>query len=148
MAQLDYVVASIHNSMSQDEATMTARIIKAMENRHVTMLGHPTGRLILQREPYAVNLEKIIDCAAATGTWIELNCASKRMDMDWRFWRRARDKGVLCSINPDAHRFDQYGMVRHGATLARKGWLRAEDVVNTRKLEDVKLLLELKRKRF
>jgi len=104
LRRLDFVVASVHNAMSQDEEAMTARVIRAMENEYVTMLGHPTGRLLLQREPYKINLEKIIDCAARTGTWIELNCSSMRMDLDWRWWHRARDKGVKCSINPDAHR--------------------------------------------
>ena len=82
--------------MNLDEEEMTARVIRAMENEYVTMLGHATGRLLLQREPYKINLEKIIDCAARTGTWIELNCSSMRMDIDWRWWHRARDKGVKC----------------------------------------------------
>ena len=131
LARLDYVVASVHNAMSQDEEEMTARVIRAMENEYVTMLGHATGRLLLQREAYKINLEKIIDCAARTGTWIELNCSSMRMDMDWRWWHRARDKGVKCVINPDAHRIAQFAMLRHGVTMARKGWLRREDVMNT-----------------
>jgi DNA polymerase (family 10) len=131
LAKLDYVVASVHNAMSQTEEEMTARVIRAMENEHVTMLGHATGRLLLAREAYKINLEKIIDCAARTGTWIELNCSSMRMDLDWRWWHRARDKGVKCVINPDAHRIAQFAMLRHGVTLARKGWLRREDVMNT-----------------
>jgi DNA polymerase (family 10) len=135
MAKLDYVVASIHNSMSQTEEEMTTRVIRAMENEHVTMLGHATGRLLLQREGYKINLEKIIDCAARTGTWIELNCSNWRMDMDWRWWHRAREKGVKCVINPDAHRVAQFAMLRHGVTMARKGWLRREDVMNTMSLE-------------
>jgi len=131
LAKLDYVVASVHNAMSQSEEEMTARVIRAMENEYVTILGHATGRLLLQREPYKINLEKIIDCAVRTGTWIELNCSTWRMDLDWRWWHRARDKGVKCAINPDAHRVSQFAMLRHGVTVARKGWLRREDVVNT-----------------
>jgi DNA polymerase (family 10) len=104
--------------MSQDEEEMTARVIRAMENEYVTMLGHPTGRLLLQREPYKINLEKIIDCAARTGTWIELNCSSWRMDLDWRWWHRARDKGVKCAINPDAHR---HRAIRHAASRRHHG---------------------------
>lgn len=138
LARLDYVVASVHNAMNQDEEEMTRRVIRAMENEYVTMLGHPTGRLLLQREPYRINLEKIIDCAARTGTWIELNCSTWRMDLDWRWWHRARDKGVKCAINPDAHRIAQLAMVRHGVTLARKGWLRRSDVVNTLPLEAIR----------
>ena len=120
---------------------MTARVIRAMENEYVTMLGHATGRLLLQREPYKINIEKIIDCAARTGTWIELNCSSMRMELDWRWWHRARDKGVKCSINPDAHRIAQLANLRHGVTMARKGWLRREDVVNTLPLAAIRKAL-------
>jgi DNA polymerase (family 10) len=141
LAKLDYVVASVHNAMSQDEETMTARVIRAMENEYVTMLGHATGRILLQREAYKINLEKIIDCAARTGTWIELNCSSWRMDMDWRWWHRAREKGVKCVINPDAHRVSQFAMLRHGVTFARKGWLRREDVLNTLPLAAMREML-------
>jgi DNA polymerase (family 10) len=141
LKQLDYVVASVHNLMTQDEATMTARVIHAMENEYVTMLGHATGRRLLEREASKINLGKIIDCAARTGTWIELNCSASRQDMDWRWWRRARDLGVKCVINPDAHRVTQFGFLRHGVTLARKGWLRREDVMNTRTLTDIRAAL-------
>jgi len=141
LRRLDYVVASVHNAMSQDEEEMTARVIRSMENEYVTMLGHATGRLLLQREPYKINLEKTIDCAARTGTWIELNCSSMRMDLDWRWWHRARDKGVKCVINPDAHRISQLAMLRHGVTMARKGWLRREDVMNTLSLAAIQKAL-------
>ncbi len=141
LARLDYVVASVHNVMNQSEEEMTARVLRAMENEYVTMLGHATGRLLLQREPSKINLEKIIDGAARTGTWIELNCSSYRMDLDWRWWHRARDKGVKCVINPDAHRISQFAMLRHGVTMARKGWLRRQDVMNTLSLEDIRTAL-------
>jgi DNA polymerase (family 10) len=134
LRRLDYVVASVHNAMTQTEEEMTARVIRAMENEYVTILGHSTGRLLLQREGYKINLEKVIDCAARTGTWIELNCSGWRMDMDWRWWHRARDKGVKCVINPDAHRVAQFATLRHGVTMARKGWLRRDDVPNTMSL--------------
>ena len=135
LSQLDYCVASVHNVMNLDEETMTRRIIRAMENPHVTMLGHMTGRLLLKRDAYAVNHAKIIDAAAETRTIIELNCSPKRLDMDWRWWHRARDKGVLCSINPDAHSTAQLQYLHYGILQARKGWLRKEDVVNTLSLE-------------
>jgi DNA polymerase (family 10) len=141
LAKLDYVVASVHNVLNLEEDEMTSRVIRAMENEYVTMLGHVTGRLLLAREASKINLEKIIDCAASTGTWIELNCSSMRMDMDWRWWHRARDKGVKCVINPDAHRISQFAMLRHGVTFARKGWLRREDVINTQSLDAVKKTL-------
>jgi DNA polymerase (family 10) len=141
LRHLDYVVASAHNLLNQDEATMTARLIRAMENEYVTMLGHPSGRRLLQREASRLNYEKLIDCAARTGTWIELNCSTSRMDMDWRWWRRARDQGVKCVINPDAHRTSQFAALRHGVTAARKGWLRREDVMNTRTLDEIERAL-------
>jgi DNA polymerase (family 10) len=137
LSQLDYVVASVHGVFNLSEDDMTRRICRAMENEHVTMLGHVTGRILLRREPYLVNLEKIIDCAAETRTIIELNCSPKRMDMDWRWWKKARDRGVLCSINPDAHSVARIHHIGLGVRLARKGWLRREDVFNTRPVKDV-----------
>ena len=143
LSQLDYCVASVHNVFNLPEDEMTKRLIKAMENEHVTMLGHVTGRLLLRRDPYAVNMEKIIDCAAETRTVIELNCNPWRLDMDWRWWHRARDKGVLTSINPDAHATDQLQFLAYGARLARKGWLRRQDVLNCRTLAEIKVWLAL-----
>ena len=137
LEQLDYVVASVHNSFTLPEKEMTARIIRAMENPHVTMLGHLTGRLLLRREAYAVNIDKIIDCAAETGTIIELNCNPRRLDMDWRHWNKAREKGVKCAINPDAHRLEQLQYLAFGVRLARKGWLTKSDVINTKTLPEI-----------
>jgi len=136
------VVASVHASFNLTEKEMTARLIKAMENPHVTMLGHLSGRLLLRRDPYAVNHEKIIDCAAETGTVIELNCSSKRMDMDWRWWRRARDKGVKCSLNPDAHHATGLQNLHFGIRVARKGWLRRQDVLNCLPAKDIQKWLQ------
>ncbi|MGB2560295.1 MAG: DNA polymerase/3'-5' exonuclease PolX [Akkermansiaceae bacterium] len=141
LEQLDYCVASIHGSFQLTEKEQTKRIIRAMENPHVTMIGHLTGRLLLKRHGYEINVGKIIDCAAATGTIIELNCNPYRLDMDWRHWRRARDKGVMTSINPDAHSTDQLQFLAYGVRIARKGWLRREDVLNTRSLEEVREFL-------
>lgn len=142
LAQLDYCVASVHNVFTLSEEEMTARICRAMENEHVTMLGHPTGRLLLKREAYAIDHAKIIDCAAETRTIIELNCSPMRLDMDWRWWKRARDKGVLCSINPDAHSTSQLHYLHLGVRLARKGWLTKQDVLNTRSLAEVEKFLK------
>lgn len=141
LAQLDYCVASVHSSFQIPGEEMTARVIRAMENPHVTMLGHMTGRLLLRRDAYAIDHEKIIDCAAETKTIIELNCNPRRLDMDWRWWRRARDLGVLCAINPDAHHREQLAYLALGVRLARKGWLRREDVVNTRSLAEIREFL-------
>ncbi len=143
----DYVVASLHAGFTKDEDEMTKRLVRAMENKYVTMLGHATGRLLLKREGYPVNLAKVIDAAAATGTWIELNASPWRLDLDWRWWRRARDKGVKCVINPDAHSTDQFQHLRIGATIARKGWLRKQDVMNTLPLGKIEAALREKRER-
>jgi DNA polymerase (family 10) len=123
------VVASLHVP-SSSEADNTKRIIRAVENPFVRILGHMTGRLLLEREPYPVNVHAVIDACAETGTWIELNCNPHRFDLDWRHWPYAKNKSVKCVINPDAHRNEHAGFLRLGAGLARKGWLTEADVVN------------------
>lgn len=131
LGELDYVVASVHNAMSLSEAAMTERIVRAASHPRVTMLGHLTGRLLLEREPYAVDIPAVIEACAESGTAIELNCNPWRLDLDWRWWRLAVSKGVKCAINPDAHATGQLGFLALGVRVARKGWLRREDVVNT-----------------
>jgi DNA polymerase (family 10) len=137
LAGLDFVVASVHNLFTLDREAQTARIIRAVEHEHVDMIGHLTGRLLNKREPYDVDVAKVIDAAAANGTVIELNANPWRLDMDWRWWRRAAEKGVLCSINPDAHDVDQLGFTDYGVRVARKGWLTAGHVLNARPLAEV-----------
>ena len=137
LARLDFVVASVHTLFTLDREAQTARIIKAIENEHVDMVGHLTGRLLNKREPYDVDIAKVIDAAAANDTIIELNANPWRLDLDWRWWRRAAEKGVLCSINPDAHDIDQLAFAAHGVRIARKGWLTPEQVLNTRSLPEV-----------
>ena len=144
LAELDVVVASLHVP-SSDEAENTKRLIRAAENKYVHMLGHLTGRLLLDREAYPVNQEAVIDACAETGTWIELNCNPWRMDLDWRKWFYARSKGVKCVINPDAHRNHHVDYLRLGAGVARKAWLTKADVINTLPLD--KLRKELAKKR-
>jgi DNA polymerase (family X) len=138
LAQLDYVVASVHNVFSQDEPTMTKRIVRALEHPCTMMLGHLTGRLLLRREAYRVDVAKVIDAAVANGVIIELNANPSRLDMDWRHWRKAAERGLLCSINPDAH--DTFGLdhVRAGVNAARKAGLTREHVFNARALAEVK----------
>ena len=103
LAKLDYVVVSVHNAMTQEEAVITKRIIRAIENPHTMMLGHLTGLLLLRRESYKVDAGKVIDAAIANKVIIELNASPWRLDMDWRLWAKAADKGLMCAINPDAH---------------------------------------------
>ena len=138
LSALDFTIASIHSSFSQTEEEMTKRIIRALEHPLVTMIGHLSGRLLLRREPYALNIEKIVDAAAANGKIIEINANPMRMDMDWRHWRKASEKGVLGSVNPDAHDAQHFDFCETGIHVARKGWLTAQDVFNTRSLEEVK----------
>ncbi len=145
LAELDYVVASVHNSFTLSEAEQTQRIIRAIENPHVTMLGHVTGRLLLERPSYAVNIPAIIEAAAANGTIIELNANPWRLDLDWRWWKFAKEKGVKCSINPDAHSTRGLQVVFHGIRIARKGWLTKGDVVNCLPLGKIEEVLGAKR---
>jgi DNA polymerase (family 10) len=146
LAELDYVVASVHNVFNLPEDEMTARIIRAIENPYVTMLGHVTGRLLAQRPSYAVNIPAIIEAAAATGTIIELNASPWRLDMDWRWWRLAVEKGVKCSINPDAHSIHGLKDVVFGMRAARKGWLTRRDVINCLPVAEVENVLASKRR--
>ena len=145
LATLDYVVASVHSSFTMPEAEMTNRIIRACENPHVTMLGHLTGRLLLSREPYQLNIPAILDAAAATGTIIELNANPRRLDLDWRWWPLAKEKGVKCAINPDAHTTAGLQDLIFGVGIARKGWLTRNDVINTLPLTRIESILKAKR---
>ncbi len=144
LSQLDYVVASVHNVFNLPEAEMTARIIRAISNPHVTMLGHLTGRLLLSREGYPVDVPAVIDAAAATGTWIELNANPSRLDMDWRWWPLAKEKGVRCVINPDAHSTAALQQLWFGVAAARKGWLTRHDVMNCLPLGKIETALAAK----
>lgn len=145
LKKLDYVVVSVHSVFGQPEETMTARIIRAIEHPCTTMLGHVTGRLLLMREGYKVNHQKVIDAAIANGVIIEINAHPRRLDMDWRFWHRASEKGLITSINPDAHDTKGLGCYEAGVITARKGWLTREHVFNARPLEEVKTYLAKKR---
>ena len=147
LSQLDFVVASVHSALGLSEADMTRRVIRAMENRFVTMLAHPTGRLLLKREPYKIDVPQILDAAAHTGTWIELNAAPKRLDLDWRWWPMAKKKGVKCVINPDAHRAERLQDLWFGIGIARKGWLTKDDVMNCLPLKKIENAVAAKRQR-
>jgi DNA polymerase (family 10) len=129
---LDYAVMSVHSSFSQSEEEMTARVVRAIEHPATTMLGHPTGRILLRREPYKIDLQKVIDAAIANRVIIEINANPHRLDMDWRLWRRAAERGLMCSINPDAHSREGLSYFEAGVNMARKGWLKKEQVLNSR----------------
>ena len=144
LSQLEVVVASMHVAGS-DEKNNTKRLIAAAENPNVHMLGHLSGRLLLERAPQKLNQQAVIDACAETGTWIELNANPYRFDLDWRHWQYAKSRGVKCVINCDAHRNDHAGFLRLGTAIARKGWLTKADVMNTLPL--AKLRKELAKKR-
>jgi DNA polymerase (family 10) len=135
--RFDYVIGSIHSRFSMDRAQMTERILRAMDDPHLTIIGHPTGRQLLRREPFAVDLDAIMDRAAEAGIAIELNTDPNRLDLDWRFLRAAVERGVTIEIGPDAHSPDELGFVEFGVQIARKGWLEAGAVLNTRNAEEV-----------
>jgi DNA polymerase (family 10) len=137
LAGCDYVLGSVHSGFRMDGAAMTRRIAAAVENPWLDILGHPTGRLLLTREPYAVDLGAVVDAAAGAGTAIEINGDPHRLDMDWRYWPRAKTRDVRCAVNPDAHSVADLGAVVYGVRMARKGGLEPEDVVNCWELERV-----------
>jgi len=145
LGSFDFVVGSVHSRFSMDGGAMTDRVLRAMEDPHLTILGHPTGRLLLSREPYAIDIEAVIEKAAETGTAIELNADPHRLEMDWRHCRSARDRGVLIEIGPDAHSVNGLDNTFVGVGLARKGWLRSEDVLNARSAKEVVRFAKKKR---
>jgi len=140
LASLEVVVASLHVP-SSSEADNTKRLIRAVENPFVHIIAHLTGRLLLEREPYPINIHAVIDACAATGTWLELNCNPHRFDLDWRHWVYAKSRGVKCVINADAHRNEHAGFLRLGAGIARKGWLTRSHVVNALPSAELKKIL-------
>jgi DNA polymerase (family 10) len=146
LESFDFVVASIHSSMSMTEEKATARLLKAMEHPAVRIIGHPTGRLLLSRDGYPINHRKVIDAAAELGVCIEINASPHRFDLDWRYCKYARDKGVLISINPDAHSVNGLADTFYGVGIARKGWLRKPDVLNTKSVKEIEKWFAKKRK--
>ncbi len=137
LASFEYVVASVHSSFKMSETEMTKRIIKALKSKYVTMLGHPTGRLLLSRDGYPVDMIQVINAAADHGKIIEINAHPLRLDLDWRLCKYAKEKGVKIAINPDAHNIEGLNDVRYGVGVARKGWLEKKDVLNTQSLSGV-----------
>jgi DNA polymerase (family 10) len=141
LAQFDYVVASVHSGFNMDADKMTRRICRALMHPRVTMLAHPTGRLLLRRDAYAVNMHEVIETAAKHNKMIELNGHPNRLDMDWRLWKFAKERDVKCAINPDAHTLRELQYLAIGIGMARKGWLEKKDVINCLPVKDVEKLL-------
>lgn len=135
--RFDFVIASIHSRYGMDERQMTDRVLKALDDPHITILGHPTGRLLLTREPYAIDMRAIIRKAGAVGVAIELNADPHRVDIDWRMCRLAKEYGTLVSIGPDAHSPQGLENAALGIATARKGWLESKDILNSRTAAEV-----------
>lgn len=133
----DFIVASVHSGLRMDEEKATQRLITAIQNPYTTILGHPTGRLLLSRAAYPIDHQKVIDACAKHGVVIELNAHPYRLDLDWRWIEYALEKGVKISINPDAHSTEGYKDMYYGVCVARKGYLTAADTFNAQNLEDI-----------
>ena len=146
LSGFDFVIIAIHSQFNMAEKQMTSRIIKGMQNRFATILAHPTGRLLLSRDPYTVNITEIIDAASEYNVDLEINSSPFRLDLDWRYCRYARDKGVKMFIDPDAHSIEGFEEFKFGVNIARKGWLEKKDIANT--LETDKMSDYLKQKRI
>jgi DNA polymerase (family 10) len=141
LASFDYTVGSVHSSFNLPEPAMTARLIRAMQNPALTFLGHATGRLLLSRAGYKIDVEQVFAAANQLGVAIEINADPYRLDLSWQHWRRGKEVGVRTAINPDAHSTRSLGVVEYGICMARKGWLEKSDVVNTWTLPAVRKFL-------
>lgn len=131
LADLDVVIASVHSGLSQDRDVLTRRVLGAMENEHVDIIGHPTGRLIGRRPPYAIDLDRVIDHADVTGTALEINASPHRLDLEDIYIWRAKKRGVKLAAGSDAHRVTEFSNIRYGIMMARRGWCARDDIVNT-----------------
>ena len=143
LGDLDFVIGSVHSRFDMPQDEMTERVCKALANEHLDFLGHATGRLLLSREGYKIDLDRVIDAAARHDKIIELNSHPNRLDLDWVHCRRAKEKGVMLSINPDAHSTADLENIEYGVATARRGWLEEKDVLNTRDLDAVCEILEI-----
>jgi DNA polymerase (family 10) len=145
LEKFDFIVASIHSNIKMQEEKATARLIKAIENPYTTILGHPTGRLLLSRKGYDIDHKKVIDACAANNVVIEINANPLRLDLDWRWHQYALDKGVMLSINPDAHRNSGFRDMEYGTHVARKGGLTKEMCLNALSLAEITKVFEKKK---
>ena len=145
LERFDFIVASVHSNIKMEKDKATARIIKAIENPYTTILGHPTGRLLLSRKGYEIEYEKVIDACAANNVVIEINANPLRLDLDWRWCQYAIEKGVLLSINPDAHRVEGFRDMEYGILSARKGGVTKQNCLNALSLNEIKEVFERKR---
>ncbi|MDB4914863.1 MAG: hypothetical protein JWM95_2507 [Gemmatimonadetes bacterium] len=137
LGRFDFVVGSIHSRFAMDRTTMTARVLRALDDPHLTILGHPTGRLLLSREGYPIDMDLVLEKAGAMGVAVELNADPKRLDLDWRLLPRAKALGVPINIGPDAHSINGLDNMNIGVGIARKAGIEAGDVLNTGTADDI-----------
>ncbi len=137
LKQFGFVIASIHSHFRMSKEDMTKRMIKAIENKYTTIIGHVTGRLLLARDSYEIDIYEVIEAAAHYGKIIEINANPYRLDLDWRYVKHAKEKGVKLAICPDAHSIEGLNDVKYGVGIARKGWLEAKDVINTYEVHEI-----------
>ena len=145
LAELDYVVASIHSGFNQEESQITDRLLRAIDCPYVDTIGHPTGRRILRRDPYRFDIDRVFEAAAAAGVAMEINCQVDRLDLDDVHARRARERGVRLVVASDAHSPAALGGLRWGVSVARRAWLEADDVLNTRGVDEFRAALRRNR---
>lgn len=148
LRKFDFVVASVHSNLKMEEEKATQRLLKAIENSYTTILGHPTGRLLLSRAGYPLDYKKIIDACAANGVVIEINANPLRLDLDWRWHQYALEKGVMLAINPDAHRNEGFLDMHYGVNVARKGGLSAEECLNCLNQNQILTLIADRKSKF
>ncbi|MGB4503489.1 MAG: PHP domain-containing protein, partial [Syntrophaceticus sp.] len=137
LAEMDIVIASIHSGFKQDQETLTKRVVSALKNRHVDIIGHPTGRLLGRREPYDIDVGLLLDVAAETGTAMEINASPDRLDLNDHYIRQGRELGVRFAINTDAHDLHYLDDIRYGVLQARRGWAERGDIINTLSLSEL-----------
>jgi len=138
LSKLDFVIASVHSGFKMEEKEMTARICRALSNPHMDILGHATGRMLLGRKGYAVNLDEVLNAAKKYKKCIEINCSPHRMELDWSHVKKAIEMGIPLSINPDAHRVHELDWVPFGIGVARKGWAKRANILNTLPWEKIR----------
>jgi len=137
LKKLDFVIASIHSAFKQSREQLTARVVAAMRNPWVTMIAHPTGRLLGEREAYDIDMDEVLRVAQETGTALEINAYPLRLDMSDRYARRARELGIPVAINTDAHVISNFDFLPYGVAIARRGWLERKDVLNALDLPEL-----------
>ncbi|HEX7898628.1 MAG TPA: PHP domain-containing protein, partial [Planctomycetota bacterium] len=142
LGELDFVIGSVHSQFQMPKAEMTERVCRALANEALDFLGHPTGRLLLSREGFQIDLDRVLEVAKTHGKIVELNAYPNRLDLDWVHCRKAKERGVMLSINPDAHSTSDLENIEYGLGVARRAWLEPKDVLNTRELDDVLQILD------